>query len=531
MTHASIVGCLDLRDDDPASVASDPGRSVPARLSHWASVAPDRQLVTEVEGRSITYGAFEREKLQWIAWLTSMGVARGSRVASLLPGSIDAFLAWLAVAGCGAWEVAVNPDLRGQFLRHVLTDSKVSLALVRPEQADAVREVCPDLAIVVVERGTSPAAAFEPATPPPAPDPAAVSCVIYTSGTTGDAKGVLVSHGQLASIIGRWPRSWVSEDDVVYAPWPMAHVTGRSPIVSMVDVGGQIVVRERFSLREFWPDVRRFGVTSTTVSSVISLLLAQPPVPDDRDHRLRFVWGGSLGSEALEFQERFGARVLGSYGSTEVGFPISHRWLSPETAGVTGWLRNGYDARLVDLDGNDVDPGDPGELLIRPPAPHLVTLGYLDRPEHTARALAGGWYHTGDLMMRRPDGAFRFVDRMTDTIRRFGENISATALEAEVRKDREVVECAALGVPSPITGQDVLLAVVPRSPQDLDVAALWNRLHDRLPRYMVPSRILVVEDLPRSPNGKIRKRVLADAEQLDTAWSAPEPNTRRTNAG
>ena len=257
------------------------------------------------------------------------------------------------------------------------------------------------------------------------------------------------------------------------------------------------------------------------MAAVVPLLLAQPDNERDRDHHLHYVWFGFLGPGADRFARRFGVTPLGSYGSTGIGFPLVNRTCHPDLADITGWLRPGYQARVVDQSGLEVDHGAVDELWIRPPASHLMTLGYLDRPELTEQACADGLYRTGDAVTCDASGGFRFVDRITDTIRRFGENISATALEQAVREDPTVVDCAAIGVASSVAGQEVFIAVIPaRSEPDYEMA-LWSRLRERLPRYMLPRWILTVDDLPRSPNGKVRKRELGAASDHTGAWSAP----------
>jgi crotonobetaine/carnitine-CoA ligase len=520
---------LDATDDDVAVIATDPANLLLNRLADWARRDPDRPFLTEVNGPTLTFGEFETAMRRWMTWLRQQGIGPGDRVASLLPGSLDAYLLWLATAALRAYEVAVSPDLRGPFLRHVFTDSKARLVVARPADVAMVREAAPDVVIAAVASEHPEIDACPPADPPDPVTGTDVACVIYTSGTTGDAKGVVISFGQLATIIGRMPRSWLDEDHVVYACWPMSHVTGRSPAVTMADVGGQIVVRDRFSLQEFWDDVRRYNCTSCTVGSVVPLLLAAPPSPADKDHPLEWGWYGAMGTVAIDFQERFGVRPLSSYGSTEVGFPVAHRWVTADNVQLAGYLRRGYELKIVDPVGNEVPFGEPGELWLKPPARHLVLLEYLDRPELTARATADGWYHTGDAVRQEPDGGIRFVDRLTDTIRRFGENISASALQEAIQQEPDVSECAVLGLPSPVSGQEVFLAVVPADP-DFDVAAFWQRLRDRLPRFMLPARILVTDELPRSPNGKVRKRVLADDDFVARAWQAPSVRRSRADA-
>jgi crotonobetaine/carnitine-CoA ligase len=280
------------------------------------------------------------------------------------------------------------------------------------------------------------------------------------------------------------------------------------------------VLRPKLAVDAFWADVREHGCTSTTIGAVIGLLLDRPARADDRDHPLRFVFFGKVGTDGWKFIERFGLHALSCYGSTEVGFPIVNRHIEAGTVDVAGWLRRGYHARVVDDDGKEVANGTTGELWIEPPDRRLMLREYLNQPELTARTVVDGWYRTGDAVRRRDDGGFEFVDRMRDTIRRFGENISSSALENAVLGDDEVLECAAVGVPSPVTGQEVLLLVVPRPGRTIDAGALAARLRAVLPRYMNPAYIAVLDELPKTPNGKVRKVGLAGATDLDHVWKA-----------
>src|SRR5262249_40185226 len=151
------------------------------------------------------------------------------------------------------------------------------------------------------------------------------------------------------------------------------------------------------------------------------------------------------------------------------------------SAHVAGWPRRGYHVRAVDGEGGEVATGEIGELLVRPPVRELMLREYLGQPELTASALEGGWYHTGDAVRLLDDGSVQFVDRLRDTIRRFGENISSVAVESVVAAREDIVECAVLGVPSRSAGQDIFLVVVPVAP-GLDVAVLFDALRDELPR-------------------------------------------------
>jgi crotonobetaine/carnitine-CoA ligase len=146
-----------------------------------------------------------------------------------------------------------------------------------------------------------------------------------------------------------------------------------------------------------------------------------------------------------------------------------------------------------------------------------MMLGYLHRPDATAAAFDGDFYRTGDAVIRHPDGEFEFIDRLRDTIRRHGENISSSMVEAVVATDPTVAVCAVLGVPDPVAGQEVLLAVVPSTPQ-FQPGELWERLRQHLPRHALPAYVVVRAALPLTPTGKVRKTGLLDQLDLSSAW-------------
>ena len=503
-----------MEEDDPRRVAVDPELVLPRRIAHWAATDPDRPFLVEVGGRTRTYGEVLDGVQRWITLLRANGVGAGDRVASFLPASIDAHLVWLASASMGALEVSVNPELRGPLLDHVLGDARPRLCVVRATQ----RELVPAGAPVIVS-DDDPAAGVEPTVVAEWPGPADPSCVLYTSGTTGPAKGVIVPWGQLNATIGRIPRRALSPDDAVYAPWPMFHVTGRSPLPGMADVGGRVVLRERLSIAEFWRDVTAHRCSSTTVGAVASLLVDTEAPPA---HPVRWMFMAARGELSLRIQERFGVEVIGNYGSTEIGFPILNRSIRPDTAHLAGWPRPGYETRVV-ADGVDVPDGAAGELWIKGPVRAVMFSGYLGFDDDP---LVDGWYRTGDLVVRRPDGAIVFVDRLRDVIRRFGENISSVAVENVVIADPEVDVCAALASPSPVCGEEVLLVVAPVAGVDLDPAALFGRLTGVLPRYALPAYVAVRPHLPLTPTGKVAKHHLRVSSDDAGVWESPAAASR-----
>jgi crotonobetaine/carnitine-CoA ligase len=513
-----------LAADWPAGCAGDAGLVLPAVLARRAAENPDDPFLAEVAGPSMSYQQTWQEVRRWLAALAQLGVRPGEAVASFLPQSADAQLLWLANALLGARHVPVNPQLRGEFLRHVLRDAGVRRAFARADQVAGLLEAGLPSGIELIESGPAPArwghllAAVAPAAEPALPAAGDVATVIYTSGTTGPAKGVLVTWGQIANSVGLRPARLLGPGDAYYTPWPPFHVMGLTPLAVMAAAGGRVVVRNGPSISGFWADIDRYGCTCATIGPIARLIMNQASRPDDHSHALRSVIMGPVIPDVDEFRARFGIDVMTVYGSSEIAYPLVTRHVNASNRHLLTELRPGYAARIVDGSLQDVPDGTLGELLVRPPDPCLATPGYLGQPELTAQAWAGSYFRTGDAFIRHPDGTFEFRDRLKDTIRRFGENISSTALEAAVMGAEGVLECAAVGIPDEISGQAIHLAVVPASGAGLDPAALMAQLRGILPRFMLPAVISIWPQLPKTPNGKIRKEQVRAAGVPDGAW-------------
>lgn len=400
-------------------------------------------------------------------------------------------------------------------MSHVLDDAAPVRCLARPELAGSIRASRPDLPIVEVERDVDLLAQVEPADVELLPAPDDVSCVIYTSGTTGPAKGVVIRWAQLAATVGRLP---LVESDVSYACFPMFHVTGRTPMITMADVGGRVVFRERFSLSVVLDDVLRYGCTTGTF--IAGLLLSLPP-DAKTTYPFRLVFTGHSTELNEQFGDRFGVRGYDCYGSTEAGFPIVRTEAPPDRERMwCGRVRPGYEARFVDQKGNPVDDGVPGELWLRAGDRRMLMSRYLNSPEATANAFDGDWYKTGDIMIRHDDGNIEFLDRAKDTIRRMGENISAKAVEVVLEVHPDVAAAAVLGVPDRVAGHEVLMLLEPKDGRTIDAPEFYAWLRDRVSKHALP-RYLLVTALPRTPTQKVRKKGLLDIVDLTSAWSPP----------
>ena len=366
-------------------------------------------------------------------------------------------------------------------------------------------------------------AATEPQEDFDGPEVTDVSNLMFTSGTTGPSKAVISPWGLTYQM---W--SWVPDDmlqpgEALFSAMALFHNSGRSGFNYVLSRGGCLVTRDKFSATSVWDDVRRFGcVALALVGPLTALLYSAPPRPDDADNPVRSVILGPMIPQIADFERRFGVRVAICYGQTEIGAPVVSGWdHGPwETCGQrrTSWPY--HEVRIVDENDASLPTGQVGELVVRSDEPGALNLGYYGMPERTAEAWRGSWFHTGDAFREDEEGNFYFVDRMNDAIRRRGENISSFEVEAAVALHPAVRECAAVGVRTEF-GDDEVMAVVLVDDPAFEPGELLEFLSGRLPKFMQPRYVNVVDELPRNATtGRVRKSELRAAGVTAGTWDA-----------
>ena len=304
---------------------------------------------------------------------------------------------------------------------------------------------------------------------------------------------------------------------------PMFHV-GLSQMFGLVLLSGAtMAIREKFSVSNFWPDVRRYGVTTTILLSTMpNFLMSRPPEAGDRDHPLRKVIVVPLPADLDGFRVRFGVAVGTWFNMTEVSVPLCSDGFTLVNGTSAGRPRPGVTARIVDDFDRPLPPGAAGELVVRADQPWEFALGYWNNPAKTVESWRNLWFHTGDCFRTDAEGNFYFVDRLKDTIRRRGENVSSFEVEREIDTHPAVLESAAVAVPSDL-GEDEIMVVAGLKPgATLTPPDLHAYLVTRLPAYMVPRFIQIVAgELPKTPTGKIVKTAIRAAGTAAT-WSLKE---------
>ena len=521
-----------------APVAPDVPRDVadwvlPRVLAAQAARRGDTVWLETPSGETATFAQAFDEVERAAAWFASLGVTPGQHVAVMMPNGLDFVRVWLGLGRLGAVAVLLNTELTGAFLRHPLADCGATLAVVDaallPAFAQAAHDV-PALRRVVVVGGVAAVSALReghesidwagwrdaPRHDGPMPRAQDAACVMYTSGTSGPAKGVLMPHAHCTLYgIGTIDSIALTAADRYYIVLPLFHANGLlMQLGATLLAGCTAIVRTRFSASAWLDDVRAHRATVTNCLGALSaFVIAQPPTVHDRDHPLRVVKNAPNAPEhEAAFRERFGvAEVTSGYGMTEVNIPVWGR-LGESLPGTAGRVYDRYFEVIVADPETDVPmpPGATGEILVRPKVPFGFMAGYHGRAQQTVEAWRNLWFHTGDAGSLSADGVLTFVDRIKDCIRRRGENISATEVEAAFASMPGVAEVAAFAVPSDIRGgeDEIMLAVVPASgaaPTPEGVAAHAERT---LPRFARPRFVVMLDALPKTATGKVQRAVL-----------------------
>jgi crotonobetaine/carnitine-CoA ligase len=359
---------------------------------------------------------------------------------------------------------------------------------------------------------TGPATAIDEA------EPADLAQILYTSGTTGRSKGNMFGH----TAILNWGRQvaaghGLTKDDVYLVVFPLYHAGAwLSCVVSTMWANGTVALGRSFSASRFLDHARGSGATVVFMVSVAGFLLAQPQSEADRNHRVKKLVTAPPPPDPIEFERRFGLRLVAGFGLTDYGASHSRGVAAPsDRVTSSGTLNPGWEAKCVDDLGRATPPGTPGEILLRCNIPGGAASGYYKMPEETLESRRDLWFHTGDIGYIDKDEYLYFVDRKKDAIRRRGENISSIELELILGVDARVGASAFFPVRAEMGEDDVAVAVVPRAGHELTEEEIVRYCEANMPRYAVPRYVRILASLPTTANGKVLKRNLRAETEAD----------------
>ncbi len=475
--------------------------------------------------------------------LREIGVEHGDRVATLLENRAEQVISFFAVLKLGAVQVPINTAYKGEFLRHQLSDSGAKVFIVQGDFASRAVEVVgadttpalthcitvdPADAVIdarpVIEWQDALAAGSDDPITGADVRPGDLACFIYTAGTTGPSKGCMLPHNYIVSLADQIARAWQRRpDDVVLTPLPLFHFNAISVcVVGSLVTGGGAAIERRFSVSNFWPEIKRTGATMVSMLGSPAILIANADDhPDQQGHRLRLCAAAPMPPDTDRlWQERFGCTTFsGGYGLTEASLISMLDAGEPNKPGAAGKPnRVEFDVRLVDDDDVEVTTGEVGEIVCRPNGPNLMFAGYWNRPDSTVEATRNLWFHTGDLGRIDDDGYLYFVDRKKDALRRRGENISSFEMEKVLFGHSAVRDAAVHAVPSPLGEDDVKVTVVLQDDATVSEEELCRWVAERVPFFAIPRYIEFRADLPRNPVGRVLKYQLRDEGVTEQTW-------------
>ena len=512
--------------------------TMPQLLREAARKWPDKTYL-DFSGETYSFAEIDRRSNRLAHGLAALGVMQGSTVCSFLDSGVDALLVWFAVVKLGAVIVPINTAFKGEFLRHQISDARARVIIMESHYVDrliGIEESLPEMKTLVTRgeptvvetrlaRGSFESLFTNDETHPAVEiKPGDLATLLYTSGTTGPSKGCMVSHNY--GVIGgaeMFSTQKIGHDDVVWIALPLFHLAAISMVMGCLFDGATLAITKRFSVSGFWPEIERCGATAMFgLASMFPMIADAPETEAERRcyGQLRCVFGAPFLREMQDrWKERFGVRQTApaGYGMTECA-PIcsypGHEVPPAATGKPVPWI----EVRIVDDEGIEVPPGVPGEIVIRPKIPYVMFDGYWQRPQATADATHGLWFHCGDIGKIDAEGYFYFVDRKKDYLRYRGENISSYELEMAFRAHPEVADVAIHAVLSAFSEDEVKATVVRHEGASLSEHDLCLWSIERLPYFCVPRFIEFRPELPRNAVGRVLKYELRKEGVTAATW-------------
>jgi acyl-CoA synthetase (AMP-forming)/AMP-acid ligase II len=494
-------------------------------LEHAGRLADKPALVDAASGRSISYGRLAGGVERVAAALAARGFGKGDVLALYSPNLPEYALAAYGAMAAGGAVTGANPLLTAEELAGQLADAGASILVTVPPFLDRARAAAEKAGVdeVLVFGAAEGATPFSilvahdhgPATVAIDPEETLAS-LPYSSGTTGLPKGVELTHGVLVTNARQSQATMgVREDDVVLAVAPLFHALGFNTVLACgLRAGATVVTMPRFDLEDFLRVAQEHRVSFTIVVPPIVLALANHPLVDRYDlSSLRVVGCGAapLGADLEQrAADRLGCAVIQGFGMTEMTATIT---ISPPDAprrGASGRLLANTEARIVDpATGASLGPGRTGELWVRGPQ---VMRGYRDRPDATAATVdPDGWLRTGDLCYFDEDGYLYVVDRLKELIKYKGYQVAPAELEHLLLAHPAVADAAVVPRPDEQAGEIPVAHVVPLAEVTAEELLAW--VAERVAPYKRVRAVRFTDEIPKSPSGKLLRRLLVEAER------------------
>jgi acyl-CoA synthetase (AMP-forming)/AMP-acid ligase II len=484
------------------------------------------------DGVELLYGEIAQQVLMLRAQYLEAGFGHGHRACLMLENRPDFIVHWLALNSIGVSIVPINPAYRTAEIEYVIAHAEPGLIVALrnlPELQRAINALGDKIPLLSVSgdklaSGVSRIPVAKEA-PPLAGSPGSgtEAALLYTSGTSARPKGCILTNEYMVSA-GRWYSSRGGEAtfqngiERLYSPLPLFHMAGLTlTTMAMILTGGCLILPERFNAKFAWRDIVSCRATILHyLGATVAALLAQPRTPTEALHSLRFSMGVGANEELRsKARDRFGIPFVEGWGMTETGrSPFNTQEPRHLETNTIGHSEAGFEMTVRDSQDNDLAPGSLGELCVRHSREHPrkgFFSGYFKDETATEHSWRNGWFHTGDSVWKHEDGAFVFVDRLKNLIRRAGENVSAAEVEGILNGCSFVKQAAVVAVKDPLREEEVAAFIVatPGTAQSRDSAEqIFRFCAERMAYFKLPAWIAFVEELPLTSTNKLQKFAL-----------------------
>ncbi|MBW1804376.1 MAG: AMP-binding protein, partial [Deltaproteobacteria bacterium] len=465
----------------------------------------------------ITYAKLNDQASRLATSLIDMGVRPGDHIGLCAPNSAEWIAFYFGVLKAGAVAVTFSSQLTGQELSHLLNHSVPKIMYTTPERLEDLegfkggggleKTVCADGDLDfknLMSKGTGNFKAVDR-------DRTDTGVILYTGGTTGIPKGVMLTHENVNAAIQNivfLERSTEKERALCFLPFN--HVFGQMHILNATILsGGCLEMIPTFDLDQLLGLMSAGRVTKLFAVPTIYVRILSLDGLKEKLGSVRYCFSGAatLAAEVVrQWKDRSGLAIHEGYGMTEAAPLVAYNHYHRHVVGSVGTPAPGVEVKIRDREGRDVNQGEEGEICVRA---RNIMKGYLENPEATRNAFwEGGWFRTGDIGLFDKYGYLYIIDRLKDMIISGGENVYPREVEEMLFTSPDVEECAVIGIPDTEWGEVVTAVIVPKEGRQIDQQALKAYLKSNLSPFKVPKKYITVDELPKSPAGKILKREL-----------------------
>ncbi len=498
----------------------DESMNIASNLDQAAQSFPDKTVI-QFEERSMTYKELQSKTDCLAAGLKKLGIIPGDRVAILMPNIPEFAVVYYAIQKTGAIAVSLNVMLKQDEVSYIINNSGAATLFTTQALAGEVnQDEMPKLKTVIIVEGDADGrihmddvfladcGSFETMEMDPDDDAA----ILYTSGTTGFPKGATLSQSNIVSNVNATVyHTDMTKNDVLQLFLPLFHCFGQNFILNAcIKAGATVVMHRRFEPQPVLEAIQKHKVTMffAVPTIYIYLLNMENASADLSGIRYFFTAAANMPKEvAVKWLETHKIPINDGYGLTETSPFASYNHEHAYKTGSVGSPVMDVEMKITDENGNEPPPGTWGEICIK--GPNVMT-GYWNNPEATADSIKDGWFHSGDIGTMDEKGYFFIVDRVKDMINSAGNKIYPAEVENILYQHPAIHETAVYGLPDPEKGESVTAAIVLKPEASLNEKEIINFCQSRIAKYKVPKTVLFIEELPKSPTGKILKRILRD---------------------